>query len=171
MPADLAFNTAASFITNTNWQNYAGETTMSYFSQMVGLVMHNFLSAATGIAMAVALVRAISSRQLKTSATSTSTLRGRPLYVLIPIAFVAALVLASQGAVQTLASYPVAHTLEGAAQTIAVGPFASQEAIKDLGNNGGGPFNANSAHPFENPNGFTNQFEIFLELMIPLRWR
>ena len=167
VPADLAFNTAVSFTTNTNWQNYTGEQTMSYFSQMVGLVMHNFLSAATGIAMAVALVRGISSRQLKTLGNFYVDVTRATLYVLIPIAFVAALVLASQGAVQTLASYPVAHTIEGAAQTIAVGPFASQEAIKDLGNNGGGPFNANSAHPFENPNGFTNQFEIFLEILIP----
>ncbi len=167
VPADLAFNTAVSFTTNTNWQNYTGEQTMSYFSQMVGLVMHNFLSAATGIAMAVALVRGISSRQLKTLGNFYVDVTRATLYVLLPIAFVAALVLASQGAVQTLASYPAAHTLEGAVQTIAVGPFASQEAIKDLGNNGGGPFNANSAHPFENPNGFTNQFEILLELMIP----
>jgi len=167
VPADLAFNTAVSFTTNTNWQNYTGEQTMSYFSQMVGLVMHNFLSAATGIAMAIALVRGISSRQLKTLGNFYVDVTRATLYVLLPIAFVAALVLASQGAVQTLSSYPVAHTLEGAAQTIAVGPFASQEVIKDLGNNGGGPFNANSAHPYENPNGFTNQLEIFLELLIP----
>ncbi|MGA7911411.1 MAG: potassium-transporting ATPase subunit KdpA [Candidatus Dormiibacterota bacterium] len=167
VPADLAFNTAVSFTTNTNWQNYTGESTMSYFSQMVGLVMHNFLSAATGIAMAIALVRGISSRQIKTLGNFYVDVTRATLYVLLPIAFVAALVLASQGAVQTLASYPVAHTLEGAVQHIAVGPFASQEAIKDLGNNGGGPFNANSAHPFENPNGFTNQFEIFLEILIP----
>ncbi len=165
--ADLAFNTAVSFTTNTNWQNYTGETTMSYFSQMVGLVMHNFLSAATGIAMAVALVRGISSRQLKTLGNFYVDVTRATIYVLLPIAFVAALILASQGAVQSLSSYPVAHTVQGALQTIAVGPFASQEAIKDLGNNGGGPFNANSAHPFENPNGFTNQFEIFLEILIP----
>ncbi|MFI5283038.1 MAG: potassium-transporting ATPase subunit KdpA [Candidatus Dormibacterales bacterium] len=164
---DLAFNTAVSFTTNTNWQNYTGETTMSYFSQMVGLVMHNFLSAATGIAMAVALVRGISSRQLKTLGNFYVDVTRATVYVLLPIAFVAALVLASQGAVQSLSSYPVAHTVAGAVQTIAVGPFASQEAIKDLGNNGGGPFNANSAHPFENPNGFTNQLEIFLEILIP----
>jgi K+-transporting ATPase ATPase A chain len=164
---DLAFNTAVSFTTNTNWQNYTGESTMSYFSQMVGLVMHNFLSAATGIAMAVALVRGISSRQLKTIGNFYVDVTRATIYILIPIAFVATLILASQGAVQTLSSYPVAHTLEGAVQTIAVGPFASQEAIKDLGNNGGGPFNANSAHPFENPNGLTNQFEILLELAIP----
>ncbi len=167
VPADLAFNTAVSFTTNTNWQNYTGETTMSYFSQMVGLVMHNFLSAATGIAMAVALVRGISSRQVKTLGNFYVDVTRATIYVLLPISFVAALILASQGAVQSLSSYPVAHTVQGALQTIAVGPFASQEAIKDLGNNGGGPFNANSAHPFENPNGFTNQFEIFLEILIP----
>jgi K+-transporting ATPase ATPase A chain len=164
---DLAMNTAISFTTNTNWQNYTGETTMSYFSQMVGLVMHNFLSAATGIALAVALVRGISSRQLKTVGNFYVDATRATLYVLLPISILAALVLASQGAVQTLASYPISHTLEGVQQAIAVGPFASQEAIKDLGNNGGGPFNANSAHPFENPNGFTNQFEIFLEIVIP----
>jgi K+-transporting ATPase ATPase A chain len=167
VPADLAFNTAVSFTTNTNWQNYTGETTMSYFTQMVGLVMHNFLSAATGIAMAVALVRGIASRQLKTLGNFYVDVTRATIYVLLPISFVAALILASQGAVQSLSSYPVAHTVQGALQTIAVGPFASQEAIKDLGNNGGGPFNANSAHPFENPNGFTNQFEIFLEILIP----
>src|SRR4029077_9348030 len=155
------------FTTNTNWQNYTGEQTMSYFSQMVGLVMHNFLSAATGIAMAVALERGLSSRQLKTVGNFYVDATRATIYVLLPIAIVAALVLASQGAVQTLSSYPIAHTLEGVQQTIAVGPFASQEAIKDLGNNGGGPFNANSGQPFENPNGFTNQFEIFLLLLIP----
>jgi K+-transporting ATPase ATPase A chain len=164
---DLALNTAISFTTNTNWQNYTGEQTMSYFSQMVGLVMHNFLSAATGIAMAVALVRAISSRQVKTVGNFYVDVTRATLYVLLPLSIVAAFILVSQGAIQTLSSYPVAHTLEGVRQTIAVGPFASQEAIKDLGNNGGGPFNANSAHPFENPNGFTNQFEIFLEILIP----
>src|ERR1700693_3241222 len=164
---DLAMNTAISFTTNTNWQNYTGEQTMSYFSQMVGLVMHNFLSAATGIALAVALVRGISSRQTKTLGNFYVDATRATLYVLLPIAIVAGFVLLSQGAVQTLSSYPIAHTLEGVQQTIAVGPFASQEAIKDLGNNGGGPFNANSAHPFENPNGFTNQFTIFLEILIP----
>ncbi len=167
VPEALAFNTAVSFTTNTNWQNYTGETTMSYFSQMVGLVMHNFLSAATGIAMAVALVRGISSRQLKTIGNFYVDVTRATLYILLPIAIMAALFLASQGAVQSLSSYPIAHTVQGAVQTIAVGPFASQEAIKDLGNNGGGPFNANSAHPFENPNGLTNQFEILLELAIP----
>jgi len=164
---DLALNTAISFTTNTNWQNYTGEQTMSYLSQMLGLVIHNFLSAATGIALAVALVRAIASRSLRTIGNFYVDATRAILYVLLPISVVGALILASQGVIQTLSSYPVAHTLEGVQQTIAVGPFASQEVIKDLGNNGGGPFNANSAHPFENPNGFTNNFEIFLELWIP----
>jgi K+-transporting ATPase ATPase A chain len=167
VPADLTFSTAVSFTTNTNWQNYTGETTMSYLSQMLGLVIHNFLSAATGIALAVALVRAISSRKLSTLGNFYVDATRAVLYVLVPLSIVAALVLVSQGVIQTLDSYPVGKTLEGVQQTIAVGPFASQEAIKDLGNNGGGPFNANSSHPFENPNGFTNQFEIFLELLIP----
>ncbi|HKA10910.1 MAG TPA: potassium-transporting ATPase subunit KdpA [Candidatus Dormibacteraeota bacterium] len=167
VPPDLALNTAISFTTNTNWQNYTGEQTMSYLSQMLGLVIHNFLSAATGIALAVALVRAIASRSLRTIGNFYVDATRAILYVLLPISVVGALILASQGVIQTLASYPVAHTLEGVQQSIAVGPFASQEVIKDLGNNGGGPFNANSAHPFENPNGFTNNFEIFLELWIP----
>src|SRR5262252_2359879 len=164
---DLALNTAISFTTNTNWQNYTGEQTMSYLSQMLGLVIHNFLSAATGIALAVALVRAIASRSLRTIGNYYVDATRAILYVLLPISVVGALILASQGVIQTLASYPAAHTLEGVQQSIAVGPFASQEVIKDLGNNGGGPFNANSAHPFENPNGFTNNFEIFLEILIP----
>src|ERR1700719_3267213 len=164
---DLAFNTSVSFTTNTNWQNYTGETTMSYLSQMLALVIHNFLSAAVGIAMAVALFRGISSRSLKTLGNFYADVTRATLYILLPLSVVIAFVLLSQGVVQSISSYPVAHTVEGAVQNIAVGPFASQEAIKDLGNNGGGPFNANSAHPFENPNGFTNQFELFLELLIP----
>jgi len=164
---DLAFNTAVSFTTNTNWQNYTGESTMSYLSQMLALVIHNFLSAAVGIAMAVALFRGISSRSLKTIGNFYVDITRATLYILIPLSVVIAFILLSQGVVQSISSYPVAHTVEGAVQNIAVGPFASQEAIKDLGNNGGGPFNANSAHPFENPNGFTNQFELFLELLIP----
>jgi K+-transporting ATPase ATPase A chain len=164
---DLALNTAISFTTNTNWQNYAGEQTMSYLSQMLALTIHNFMSAATGIALAVGLVRALSSRQLATVGNFYVDMTRAILYVLLPISIVGALVLASQGVVQTLDAYPVAKTVEGAQQVIAVGPFASQEVIKDLGNNGGGPFNANSAHPLENPNGFTNQFEIFLILVTP----
>src|SRR5262245_38458320 len=162
-----ALDSAISSTTNANRQSYAGEQTMSYLSQMLGLVIHNFLAAATGIALAVALVRAIASRSLRTIGNFYVDATRAILYVLIPISIVGALILASQGVIQTLASYPVAHTLEGVQQSIAVGPFASQEVIKDLGNNGGGPFNANSAHPFENPNGFTNNFEIFLELFIP----
>ena len=167
VPADLALNTAISFTTNTNWQNYTGETTMSYLSQMLALVIHNFLSAAVGVAMAVALFRGISSRTLKTLGNAYVDITRATLYILLPLSIVIAFILVSQGVVQSISSYPVAHTMSGAVQTIAVGPFASQEAIKDLGNNGGGPFNANSAHPFENPNGFTSQFELFLELLIP----
>jgi K+-transporting ATPase ATPase A chain len=164
---DLALNTAISFTTNTNWQNYSGEQTLSYLSQMLGLVLHNFLSAAVGIAIAVALFRGISSRSVKTLGNFYVDVTRATLYVLIPISVIAAFILVSQGAIQTIGHYVVAHTVEGAQQVIAVGPFASQEVIKDLGTNGGGAFNANSAHPFENPNGFTNQFEQFLELLIP----
>jgi K+-transporting ATPase ATPase A chain len=164
---DLAWNTTVSFVTNTNWQNYTGEQTMSYLSQMLGLVIHNFLSAATGIALAVALIRGMSARKLKTLGNFYVDATRAILYILIPISVIAAFVLISQGVIQSLDPYHTAHTVQGSTQTIAVGPFGSQEAIKDLGNNGGGPFNANSAHPFENPNGFTNQFEIFLELLIP----
>ncbi|TMB44242.1 MAG: potassium-transporting ATPase subunit KdpA [Chloroflexi bacterium] len=164
---DLAWNTTVSFVTNTNWQNYTGEQTMSYLSQMLGLVLHNFLSAATGIALAVALIRGMSARKLKTLGNFYVDATRAILYILIPLSVIAAFVLISQGVIQSLDPYQTAHTIQGSTQTIAVGPFGSQEAIKDLGNNGGGPFNANSAHPFENPNGFTNQFEIFLELLIP----
>src|SRR6202040_3763019 len=164
---DLAWNTTVSFVTNTNWQNYTGEQTMSYLSQMLGLVIHNFLSAATGIALAVALIRGMSARKLKTLGNFYVDATRAILYILIPMSVIAAFVLISQGVIQSLDPYTTAHTVQGSTQTIAVGPFGSQEAIKDLGNNGGGPFNANSAHPFENPNGFTNQFEIFLELLIP----
>ena len=164
---DLAFNTAVSFATNTNWQNYAGEATMSYFSQMTGLVLHNFLSAAMGMAIAIALIRAIARRQTSTVGNFWVDMVRGTLYVLLPISIVAAIVLVANGAVQNFGDYTTAHTLTGATQTIAQGPVASQEAIKDLGTNGGGFFNANSAHPFENPNGFTNAMEIFLVLLIP----
>jgi K+-transporting ATPase ATPase A chain len=164
---DLSLNTAISFTTNTNWQNYTGEQTMSYLSQMLALVIHNFLSAAVGVAMAVAIFRGISSRTVKTLGNAYVDITRATLYILLPLSTVIALILVAQGVVQSIGPYVVAHTVEGAQQVIAVGPFASQEAIKDLGNNGGGPFNANSAHPFENPNGFTNQFELFLELLIP----
>ena len=163
---DLAFNTAVSFATNTNWQNYGGEQTMSYFSQMVALVFHDFLSAATGIAVAIALVRGLSRRSASTIGNFYVDVIRCTVYVLLPISFVAALVLISQGSIQNFSPYTAVHTLQGATQTIAQGPVASMEAIKDLGTNGGGFFNANAAHPFENPNPFTNQLEVILCLVI-----
>ena len=164
---DLAFNTAVSFATNTNWQNYAGEATMSYFSQTTGLVLHNFLSAAVGMAVAIALVRAIARRQMSTVGNFWVDMVRGTLYVLLPISIVGAIILVANGAIQNFGDYTTAHTITGATQSIAQGPVASQEIIKDLGTNGGGFFNANSAHPFENPNGFTNAFEIFIVLLIP----
>ena len=163
----LAWNTAISFTTNTNWQNYGGETTMSYFSQMVGLAVHNFVSAATGLAIAVALIRGLARRSAKTVGNFWVDLTRSVLYVLLPISIVFAFVLLWQGVPQNFNAYTTATTLEGAQQTIAQGPVASQEIIKELGTNGGGFFNVNSAHPFENPNGFTNFFEMLLVLIIP----
>lgn len=156
VPADLAFNTAVSFTTNTNWQNYGGESTMSYFVQMVGLAFHNFASAAVGIVLAVALVRGFSRADARTIGNFWVDLTRCILYVLLPICLIYALFLVWQGVPQTLGAYVDATTLEGAAQTIALGPVASQEAIKMLGTNGGGFFSANSSHPFENPNALTN---------------
>ncbi|PWC40172.1 potassium-transporting ATPase subunit KdpA [Azospirillum sp. TSO22-1] len=156
VPADLAFNTAASFITNTNWQNYGGESTMAYLVQMAGLTVHNTVSAATGIALAVALVRGFARSSARTVGNFWVDVTRCTLYVLLPICVVYALFLVWQGVPQTLGAYVDATTLEGAKQTIALGPVASQEAIKMLGTNGGGFFNANSAHPFENPNALTN---------------
>ena len=167
VPAPLAFNTAVSFATNTNWQNYSGETTMSYFSQMVALVLHNFLSAAMGIAIAIVVIRAIARRTMSTLGNFWVDTVRCTLYVLLPVSFVIALVLVANGAIQNLSGYSIVHTLTNGIQTIAQGPVASQEAIKDLGTNGGGFFNANAAHPFENPNGFTNALEIFACLLIP----
>jgi len=158
---DLAFNTAVSFITNTNWQSYSGESTLSYFTQMVGLTTHNFVSAATGIALAIALIRGFARRSAKTVGNFWVDLTRTTLYLLLPLAFVVALVLLWQGVPQNFASYTLATTLEGAKQIIAQGPVASQEAIKMLGTNGGGFFNANSAHPFENPNALTNLIELW----------
>jgi K+-transporting ATPase ATPase A chain len=157
----LAWNTAASFTTNTNWQAYTGEATMSYFTQMVGLAYHNFFSAAVGIAVAIALVRGIARREAKTIGNFWVDTTRACLYVLLPICIVYALALVSQGVIQNLHPYSVAHTLENQTQTIAQGPVASQEAIKLLGTNGGGFFNANSAHPFENPTPFSNLLEMF----------
>ncbi len=164
---DLGFNTANSFVTNTNWQNYIPETTLSYFVQMAGLTMHNFASAAAGLAIAIALVRGFARQSIKTVGNFWVDLTRATFYILMPISIVAALVLCSQGVIQNLHPYTVATTLEGAKQTIAQGPVASQEAIKMLGTNGGGFFNANSSHPFENPTPFTNMFQMFLIFLIP----
>jgi K+-transporting ATPase ATPase A chain len=153
---DLSFNTAISFITNTNWQNYGGESTLSYLTQMVGLTHQNFLSAATGIVLAVALIRGFSRSSMRTIGNFWVDVVRCTLYVLMPICVVYALFLVWQGMPQTLGAYVDATTLEGAKQTIAVGPVASQVAIKMLGTNGGGFFNANAAHPFENPTALSN---------------
>src|SRR5271154_5905684 len=158
----LAFNTAVSFVTNTNWQSYVPETTMSYLVQMAGLTVHNFLSAATGIALAVALVRGFARRSAATVGNFWVDLTRCTLYILMPISIVVGLFFVWQGMPQNLSAYVDAHTLEGAKQTIGMGPVASQEAIKMLGTNGGGFFNANSAHPFENPNAITNLVQILL---------
>jgi K+-transporting ATPase ATPase A chain len=164
---DLSMNTAISFTTNTNWQNYAGESTMSYLSQMLALAFHMYLSAATGVAIAIALIRGLVRRSASTLGNFYVDVTRAILYVLLPLAIVGTVILVSQGAIQNFSQYTGAHTLSGVVQTIAQGPVASMEAIKDLGNNGGGFFNANSAHPFENPNGFTNAFIIFMILLIP----
>jgi potassium-transporting ATPase potassium-binding subunit len=156
VPADLAFNTAISFITNTNWQNYGGESTMSYLVQMLGLTHQNFLSAATGIVLAVALIRGFARASMQTIGNFWVDITRCTLYILMPICVVFALFLVWQGMPQTLGSYVEATTLEGAKQTIAVGPVASQVAIKMLGTNGGGFFNANASHPFENPTALSN---------------
>jgi K+-transporting ATPase ATPase A chain len=163
---DLSFNTAISFITNTNWQNYGGESTMSYLVQMLGLTHQNFLSAATGIAIAMALVRGFSRSSIRTVGNFWVDVTRATLYVLLPICVVAALFLVWQGMPQTLGPYVEATTLEGAKQTIAVGPVASQVAIKMLGTNGGGFFNANAAHPFENPTALSNFVQMLLIFMI-----
>jgi potassium-transporting ATPase potassium-binding subunit len=158
----LAFNTSVSFISNTNWQSYVPETTMSYLTQMMGLTMHNFVSAATGIALAVALVRGFARRSAKTVGNFWADLVRCTLYILLPISIVVGLFFVWQGMPQNLSTYVDAHTLEGAKQTIAQGPVASQEVIKMLGTNGGGFFNANSAHPYENPNALTNFVQMLL---------
>ncbi len=158
--ADLAFNTAVSFLTNTNWQSYGGETTMSHLSQMLGLTVQNFLSAAAGIAIALAVVRGFARRSAKTIGNFWADMTRITLYMLLPVCIIGALVIVWQGVPQTFAGSMQATTLEGAKQTISLGPVASQEAIKMLGTNGGGFFNANSAHPFENPSALTNMLQI-----------
>ena len=164
---DLAFNTAVSFTTNTNWQSYIPETTLSYFVQMAGLTVHNFLSAAAGLAIAVALIRGFARQSVKTIGNFWADFTRATLYILLPLSIIAALVLCSQGVIQNLHPYTAVTVLEGGKQTIAQGPVASQEAIKMLGTNGGGFFNANSAHPYENPTPLTNMFETFLIFLIP----
>lgn len=160
VPADLAFNTATSFVTNTNWQNYGGESTMSYLTQMAGLTVQNFVSAATGVAIAIALIRAFSRKSMKTLGNFWVDLTRCTLYILLPICVVMTLAFVALGVPQTLGSYVEATTLEGARQVIALGPVASQLAIKMLGTNGGGFFNANSAHPFENPDAISNMIQM-----------
>jgi K+-transporting ATPase ATPase A chain len=159
---DLAFNTSVSFITNTNWQSYTPESTMSYLVQMAGLTVHNFVSAGTGVALALALIRGFSRRTSNALGNFWVDLTRCTLYVLLPVSIVAALIFVSQGVPQNLNAYTELSTLEGGKQIIAQGPVASQEAIKMFGTNGGGFFNANSAHPFENPNAFTNFIQIVL---------
>ncbi len=162
-----AFNTAASFMTNTNWQGYAGETTLSYFVQMAGLAVQNFVSAATGIAVFVALTRGIVRKSMNTLGNFWADMTRSVVYILLPLSIILAVVLIGQGVVQNFAHYVTAHTIEGAEQILPMGPAASQIAIKQLGTNGGGFFNVNSAHPFENPTPLANWLEMFSILIIP----
>ncbi|MBV8549764.1 MAG: potassium-transporting ATPase subunit KdpA [Acidobacteriaceae bacterium] len=164
---DLAFNTAISFVTNTNWQAYTPESTLSYFVQMTALTVQNFVSAAAGIAVAIAVIRGFARQQVNSLGNFWVDLTRATLYILLPVSIVAALLLCANGVIQNFEPYTVAKTLEGAKQVIAQGPVASQEAIKMLGTNGGGFFNANSAHPFENPTPFTNFIQIILIFFIP----
>jgi len=167
VPDRQAFETAASFTTNTNWQSYSGETTMSYFSQMTQLTFHNFASAAAGMAAAVALARGVARRSAGRLGNFWADLTRGTLYLFLPVCVVLALLFVQQGVIQNFHSYVTATTLEGAKQVLAMGPVASQEAIKQLGTNGGGFFNVNSAHPFENPTPFTNFLQILAIFIIP----
>jgi len=166
VPPDLAFNTATSFLTNTNWQAYSGESTLSYFVQMAALTVQNFVSAAAGMAIAIAVVRGFARHEMRTIGNFWVDMTRATVYVLLPVSFVAALFLCSQGVIQNLKPYTTVTTVEGAKQVIAQGPVASQEAIKELGTNGGGFFNANSAHPFENPTPLTDMVEMWMLLVI-----
>lgn len=167
LPLSLAFNTAMSFVTNTDWQSYAGETTLSYTSQMLGLTPQNFLSAATGMAVAMALIRGLTRRNSSTIGNFWSDLTRSIVYIFLPLAVIMALFLVSQGTIQNFSSYLEITTLENAQQVVPLGPVASQAAIKMLGTNGGGFFNANGAHPFENPNQATNFVSAIAILLIP----
>jgi potassium-transporting ATPase potassium-binding subunit len=168
VPPALAWNTAASFVTNTNWQNYSGESTMGYLTQMGGLAVQNFLSAAVGLVIAIALIRGLVRSKTDKLGNFWVDVTRAVTRLLLPLSIVGAIVLLASGVIDNFASYHTVTTLSGAHQTIVGGPVASQEVIKDMGNNGGGFFNANSSHPFESPNPFTNWFEIFLLLLIPL---
>ncbi|MGA9696983.1 MAG: potassium-transporting ATPase subunit KdpA, partial [Dehalococcoidales bacterium] len=176
VPSALAFNTSISFNTNTNWQNYGGETTMTYFTQMVGLTVHNFLSAAAGIAVLMAVIRGFTRHSVQTLGNFWVDMTRSVLYILIPLSLILAVVLMSQGVVQTLSKYKTAEMLQStqdvsgqtiSQQIIAVGPVASQEAIELLGTNGGGFFNTNAAHPFQNPTPLTNFLLVLAILLIP----
>ena len=167
MPPHLAFNAAVSFVTNTDWQAYGGETTLSYFSQMAGLTVENFVSAATGIAVGIAVIRGFVGRGVRTIGNFHVDLTRAVLYVLLPLSIAGALILVWQGTPQNLGPYVTATTLEGGRQVLAQGPAASQIAIKQLGTNGGGFFNANSAHPYENPTPISNLVEMVMILLIP----
>jgi K+-transporting ATPase ATPase A chain len=171
VPLALAFNTAVSFMTNTNWQAYAGESTMSYFSQMVGLAVHNFVSAATGLAVLLVLIRGFMRKETSELGNFWSDIVRSILFILLPLSIIWAVLLMSQGVLQNFLPYVTAHVLDGSGgtltQTLPMGPVASQEAIKELGTNGGGFFNANSAHPFENPTPLSNFFETLALILIP----
>jgi K+-transporting ATPase ATPase A chain len=167
VPEGLSFNTAISFVTNTNWQSYSPETTMGYTVQLAGLAVQNFASAAVGLAVAVALVRGLAARRSSTIGNFWVDLVRGVLRILLPLSVVAAVVLLAGGVIENFSGFQTVHTLTGGTAVIPGGPVASQEAIKELGTNGGGFFNANSAHPFENPSGWTNLFEVFLLLLIP----
>jgi K+-transporting ATPase ATPase A chain len=163
----LAWNTAVSFVTNTNWQNYSGENTMTYLVQMSGLAVQNFMSAAVGIVVAIAMIRGFMRAKTDRLGNFWVDLTRCVIRLLLPLSIVGGLILIASGVVDNFTAYHTVTTLSGGHQTLVGGPFGSQEIIKDMGNNGGGPFNANSAHPYENPNPFTNWFEIFILLLIP----
>jgi potassium-transporting ATPase potassium-binding subunit len=167
VPPDTAWNTAVSFTTNTNWQNYAGEATMGYLTQIAGLMVQQFMSAAVGLVVAIAMIRGFTRSRTDRLGNFWVDVTRAVIRLLLPLAVVATVILVAGGAIENFANYHTITTLSGAHQTIPGGPVASQEVIKDMGNNGGGWFNVNSAHPFENPNPFTNVFEIFLLLLIP----
>jgi K+-transporting ATPase ATPase A chain len=167
MTPDLAFNTAMSFVTNTNWQNHSGESTLSYFVQMTALTVQNFVSAAAGVAASVALIRGFARKQVNSIGNFWVDFTRGTLYIFLPPSLLGALFLCSQGVIQNFKPYSTVKTVEGATQTIAQGPVASQEAIKMVGTNGGGFFNANSAHPFENPTPLSNFVEMLMIFAVP----